>query len=253
MGTAKTVVLKNPNKDNLLYEASLSCSPTRTTYVSEGNENSLPTEQRGIVDSVATHLYIAPNSSYGQLDTTASKIRLVTANGQVAISTSKSTLPIPQLDADFPTTGYIMPTFTNTLIGVGSICDENFTVVFRKEDVTVMSPEGKPILQGWREKKLPRLWRFALRPNERGEQKYTTTSHKRPEAHSVYDLPSVEALVRYMHVAAGYPVKSTWLKSIKHGNYNSWPGLTYNNAAKYYPQSVETIKGHMVQSSQGVR
>ena len=56
-----------------------------------------------------------------------------------------------------------------------------------------------------------------------------------------------------MHAAAGLPVKSTWLKAIKHGNFNSWPGLTYNNAAKYYPQSVETLKGHMVQSLQGVR
>ena len=56
-----------------------------------------------------------------------------------------------------------------------------------------------------------------------------------------------------MHEAAGLPVNYTWLKAIKHANYNSWPGLTYNNAAKYCPQSVETIKGHMVQSSQGVR
>ena len=63
----------------------------------------------------------------------------------------------------------------------------------------------------------------------------------------------MEALVRYTHAAAGFPVKSTWLKAIKHGNYNSWPGLTYNNAAKYFPESVETIKGHMVQSSQEVR
>ena len=63
----------------------------------------------------------------------------------------------------------------------------------------------------------------------------------------------MEALVCYMHAAAGLPVKSTCLKAIKHGNYNSWPGLTYNNAEKYSPQSVETIKGHMVQYSQGVR
>ena len=63
----------------------------------------------------------------------------------------------------------------------------------------------------------------------------------------------MEALVRYMHAAAGFPVRSTWLKVIKNGNFNSWPGLTYNNAAKYCPRSMETIKGHMVQSSQGVR
>ena len=81
-------------------------------------------------------------------------------------------------------------------------------------------------------------------------KKYTTTSQKGPEANIVYDLPSVEALVRYMHAAAGFPVKSIWVKAIKHGNYNSWPGFTYNNAEKYCPQSVDTIKGHMVQSSQ---
>ena len=58
-----------------------------------------------------------------------------------------------------------------------------------------MSPEGKTILQGWREKKLPRLWRFALRPDKREYLKYTTKIQKGPEAHSVYNLPSVEAPV----------------------------------------------------------
>ena len=55
-----------------------------------------------------------------------------------------------------------------------------------------------------------------------------------------------------MHAAAGFPVKSAWLKEIKNGNFESWPGLTYNNAAKYLPHSVETLKGHMVKYSQGV-
>eukprot|EP00957_Ditylum_brightwellii_P002469 189716-Ditylum_brightwellii.AAC.1 len=38
-------------------------------------------------------------------------------------------------------------------------------------------------------------------------------------AFSVYDLPSVEALIRYFHAAAGFPVRDTWLKAIKAGNY----------------------------------
>ena len=102
------------------------------------------------MDSGTTHLYITPNAPYGQLNTTEKQIRVGTANVKVAVSTAKTTLHIPQLAADFPTTGHIMPTFTNTLIGVGPIFDANFSVVFRKEDVTVMSPEGKPILQRWR-------------------------------------------------------------------------------------------------------
>ena len=72
-------------------------------------------------------------------------------------------------------------------------------------------------------------------------------------AFSAYDLPSVEALVRYFHAAAGFPVKDTWLAAIKQGNYDTWPGLTYNNAAKYCPSANETLKGHMVQTRQGVR
>ena len=56
-----------------------------------------------------------------------------------------------------------------------------------------------------------------------------------------------------MHEEVGFPVKSKWLKAIKKGNLSTLPGLTYSNAAKYFPQAVETIKGHMVQSSQGVR
>ena len=84
------------------------------------------------MDYGATHMYIAPNAQYVQMNTTAKKIRVGTENGQVASSIATATLPIPQLDADFPSTGYIMPTSTITLIGVGPICDANCTVVFRK-------------------------------------------------------------------------------------------------------------------------
>ena len=56
-----------------------------------------------------------------------------------------------------------------------------------------------------------------------------------------------------MNAAAGFKVKYTWLKAIKSGNFESWTGLTYINAAKYIPHSMETLKGHMVQSSLEVR
>ena len=95
MGPAKTVVLNNTNKDNLMYEDSLSCSPTTKTYVSNREENSLPPDQTGIVDSGATHMYIEPNAPYGQINTTTKKIRVGTSNGQVASSTETATLPIP--------------------------------------------------------------------------------------------------------------------------------------------------------------
>jgi hypothetical protein len=74
----------------------------------------------------------------------------------------------------------------------------------------------------------------------------------RPAAFNTHDLPSVGALVHYLHAAAGFPVKSTWLASIKAGNYTSWPERmpAPPNIAH---QAFETIKGHLSQVRQGIR
>ena len=77
-----------------------------------------------------------------------------------------------------------------------------------------------------------------MKPTENLIKDYTTTSPTTPAAHSAYKLPSVEALVRYMHAASGFPVKSTWLKAIKKGNFVTWPGLTYSNTEKYCRHAV---------------
>ncbi len=55
-----------------------------------------------------------------------------------------------------------------------------------------------------------------------------------------------------MHTVCGYPVKSTWLKAIKVGNYVSWPMLTECNVQKYYPMTIETAKGHLNQKRKNV-
>jgi hypothetical protein len=41
--------------------------------------------------------------------------------------------------------------------------------------------------------------------------------------HNVYELPSVEPTIWYLHGAAGFPTKASWLKAIRKGNYLSWP------------------------------
>ena len=96
---------------------------------------------------------------------------------------------------EFPTTRYIIPSFTNTIVGVGPIFDADCRVVFTKQDVIVLSPKRKPILTVWIEKKLPRLWRFALKPTEGLIKDHTSTRQTTPAAHSAYNQPSVEALV----------------------------------------------------------
>jgi hypothetical protein len=73
------------------------------------------------------------------------------------------------------------------------------------------------------------------------------------QANSVYDLPSTEQAIKWMHAVCGYPVKSTWLKTIKAGNYVGWPMLTKQNVQKYYPETIETAKGHLNQTRKNVR
>ena len=80
------------------------------------------------------------------------------------------------------------------------------------------------------------------------------TAHRTTlEVYSTYDLPSLEALIRYFRVLAGYPVGSTWLTAISTGKYSPWPVLTLANATKYFPSATVTIMGHLVQKRQGVR
>ncbi len=65
------------------------------------------------------------------------------------------------------------------------------------------------------------------------------------QANSVYGLPLNEQAIKWMHASCGYPVKSTWLKAIKVGNYVGWPMLTKRNIQKYHPKTIETAKGHL--------
>ncbi len=56
-----------------------------------------------------------------------------------------------------------------------------------------------------------------------------------------------------MHPICGYPVKSTWLKAIKAGNYVGWLMLTEHNVQKYYLKATKTAKGHLNQTRKNVR
>ena len=70
---------------------------------------------------------------------------------------------------------------------------------------------------------------------------------------SAYELPSVEAPVRYLHADIDFPVRDTRLKSINTGKSASWTGLAYQNSAKFYPIACENLKVHMVQVRQRFR
>ena len=138
------------------------------------------------------------------IDRSAPKVTVLTATSQTQSSTGTGELNLPKLPSDFPVTGHIMTGFRHTLIGVGPLCDADCTVRFTRAAVIVRDAQGSPVLTGRRDQSGPRLWRIALQPGESNlhnmphDAKRTTL-----EAYSAYDLPSVEALTRYFHAAAG--------------------------------------------------
>jgi hypothetical protein len=133
-----------------------------------------------------------------------------------------------------------------------SIFTKEGVSVYKEEDVLITC-RGTPILIGKRDERgryqIPLMqtrgqWQ-PRKPTKRARQHLQ-------QANSVYDLPSTEEAIKWMHAVCGYPVKSTWLKAVKAGNYTGWSLLTERNVSKYYPETTETPKGHLNQARKNV-
>jgi len=135
-------------------------------------------------------------------------------------------------------------------MSVNKLSEEGYTTIFhpKNEGVTVhergrltIVTTNPPVIKGCKEKG-DNLWTVSANEEE-GEE----------EANNVYNLPSTKQSIHYLHAAAGFPVKSEWIKAIKAGNYVIWPELTAEAVHKHFPESDETQKGHMKQQRQNVR
>ena len=69
--------------------------------------------------------------------------------------------------------------------------------------VTIFYKKGDPVITGWRDNNGPKLWNISLLPNEYDSPVRNQAEQTRIGVYSAYDLPSVEALVRYFHADAG--------------------------------------------------
>ena len=99
-----------------------------------------------------------------------------------------------------------MPGFQHTLKGVGLLCDSDCTVTLTHVAVIVRDVRGIPVITGLCKHSQPCLWRIALQPVEANLPTMPRTENRTTlEAYSAYDLPSVEALIRYFHTAGRLP------------------------------------------------
>ena len=109
-----------------------------------------------------------------------------------------------------------MTNFHHNLMGIVPLYDHGCCVLFEKTYVTVFTKGDTIILRRWREHFGAKLWRFSLCPKDHPAVPLEWSSG--PTTLNTHELPSVGALVRYLHMATGLPVKSTWRTAIKAGN-----------------------------------
>jgi hypothetical protein len=162
------------------------------------------------------------------------------ANGGTSKAKYVTQLPFRQLSAQ-ATQAHTFRDFASSLMSVGKTADDGTVSVFTKEGVNIFKEEdvlitckGEPILIGLRDShgqyRIPLVQqRGQWQPQCPSKQARKTLR----QANSVYDLPSTKHAIKWMHAVCGYPVKSTWLKAIKAGNYVGSPMLNERNVQKY--------------------
>ena len=205
-----------------------------------------------IVDSGATSHFGRTDGHFVATNEKSNK-KVFLPDGSKIPATNKAILPFDTVPADAKEV-HILPKLKHSLLSVGKFADRGYTTIFHpyQEGVTIhrqgtikIEHSCEPDLQGCRAKS--GLWEMAL-----VEQQHKTITLKE-QLNSVYDLPSTSMRIKYLHAAAGFPVRDTWVAAIKAGNYSSWPGLTAKAVIRYYPESDETAKGHMKRQRQNVR
>ena len=207
-----------------------------------------------VVDSGATSSFVRPEEN---LPITGPSSKIVNLpDGSAITATHTTMLPFESLSTEARKADVLPGLRPNSLISVGKFADADYTTIFhpRGEGVTVHKKNTfrlqvwrKPVLQGWRDAN--GLWRLSRDQGKPLEE----PSKGKETAANVYNLPSTSQAIRYLHAAAGFPTKDSWIKAINNGNYVTWPGLSAEMANKHFPESVETQKGHLKKQRQNVR
>ena len=231
-----------------------------------------PTRESAIADSAATSS-CCPNraklAKTGKVSTKSFEV----PTGQVAKTDDERILPHNLRE---PANIYheVPAIEQGTLWSVPKLVDAGYTPLLTKDGIEVYNTSyikfvvsRDVVLRGWCEES--GLQRIPLEDeitedNVQNPNKQTIVTSKEPteilqHKHqddsmcNFFELRKQPEIVRFLHVAAGFLTKRTWLKVIKKGFHSSWPGLTARAAEKYFPEAEETQKGHMRSVKAGIR
>jgi hypothetical protein len=159
-------------------------------------------------------------------------------------SSHTAELGIPELNKA-TSIEHVFPGMANhSLLSVGQIYNEGYTVTFRNAWVKICDSQERQILKGARDLDTG-LWRINLRKE-----------HQQPQqavANNVDELRNTGASVNYLHKAIFSPTKSAFLQAVKNGHLVTWPGLTERAINTHLKPTPATTMRHMNQRSQHIR
>ena len=219
-------------------------------------------KESAVIDSAATSSFWRLVDEHIETNELSNKM-VSMPTGTTAKTSKKALLPNTKLNKQARELDLLPELRDNSLISVCKLADAGYTTIFHAGDggVTVhwhddvfIRVSKEAVLKGWRDES--GLWRVPIKDKVENENTDTLIL-QRPlpteAALSVYDLPSTEKIVRYLHAALGFPTKATMLKAIRNGWLVGWPGLTIESVNAFFPESNETQQGHMKSQRQGVR
>jgi hypothetical protein len=152
----------------------------------------------------------------------------------------------------------IVPGLHLALVSIPKLADAGYTTVFNKngaaiydDKTTTFTATNPPVLES-EQCKHTGMWTLNLNPETTISNQEVPTAP--PETLNViFDLLSSRETFLWYHASAGFPPKETFVDAVRKGNYTTWPKLTVTLINCYFPDSDETIKGHLKGQRQGIR
>lgn len=193
-----------------------------------------------IADSGADHSWIALQDAPRILDIEllppAQQTRIEVANGQFLTATHSGRLPF-----GIPTeasTCYVVPGLSESLLSIPALTNAGLSVLFDRDGVTCLSPDGVPLLRG------------AI-SNLGGTRLYRIQWDQSTQSHCAFPayqrhltLESERDRQLFFYKTALNPVPSTYAHAVKMGWWAP-PGITHANVLKHMPHSVASAQGHI--------
>ena len=235
-----------------------SCSPTQTDSILVKCSTKNVTYASVVMkaDSGASRHYIRPPDAkiLRNITTVTNGPCVSLPDNTVMTGTQQGHLPIAQTSLlPEATQAHVFPHLSSaSLLSLDQLCDNNCKIYLDKHSMKVYKND-KIVLTGQRNF-TDGLWDVSLRSLPQQPTPSTpSTFHSNQSANVIiHKKQTTKQLAQYLHAACGSPPISTFLKAIKNGLLQSWPGIDLIKESDLTP-TIATAKGHLDQERKNLQ